>query len=77
MLPSNNASPSLLCLNINYPQSKGPVTSAARGAPQACAGQVMEESILTHFTGWKYRDTIQKNPFCFQEHYIHPLKQES
>lgn len=47
MLPSNHASPSALCLNINYPQSKGPVTSAAPGPPQAQAGQGDGEE---HFT---------------------------
>lgn len=47
MLPSNNASPSALCLNINYPQSKGPVTSAALGPLQAHAGQGEGEERFT------------------------------
>ena len=61
MLPSNTPSPSPLCLNINYSQSKRPVTSAAWGAPQAGVDRVMEQTFSPHFTAWKYRETTQKN----------------
>lgn len=57
MLPSNNPSPSWLCRNINYPQPR---------VLQRCVqARMMEESISPHFAAWKYRETIQKNPFCF------------
>lgn len=66
MLPSNNPSPSWLCRNINYSQSQGDWSPLQpRVLQRNMKARMMEESISPHFAAWKYRDTIQKNPFCF------------